>query len=415
MGSRMHLTKRTIGALPLPSSGQEFYRDDQRKGLAVRVTAGGTKSFVLEKLVYRRVRRITLGRCGEISVEKAWQNAQKMLGQIADGLDPVAERKKAKAASVTLDDAFREYLKQRNLKPKSIADYSRAVSIAFSDWRRRPLTSITREAIARRFNRLRDENGPAWANLCMRLLRAIFNFANGKYADDRGQSPFAANPVKVLSETKAWAKVDRRRTVIKSHELANWYQEVQRLSNTTIRDYLLLLIFTGLRREEAARLRWHDIDLKGRTLTVSDTKNRRPHTLPLPGFLHGMLGSRHDSIDGEFVFPGDGSRGHLVSAKKSKAKVIDATGISFSLHDLRRTFTTVAESLDISAYALKRMLNHSDGSDVTAGYIVPNVERLREPMQKVADYLMRAMKIEATKLYGFADQPNDRREAVHSA
>jgi integrase len=349
MGQPMHLTKTAIEKLPRPTVGQEFYRDDVRKGLAVRVTAGGTKSFVLEKLVYRRVRRITLGRCGEISVEKAWQNAQKLLGQIADGLDPVAERKKAKAASVTLDDAFREYLEQRNLKPKSIADYNRAVSIAFADWRRRPLTSITREAIARRFNRLRDDHGPAWANLCMRLLRAIFNFANGKYADDRGQSPFAANPVKVLSETKAWAKVDRRRTVINSHELASWYQEVQRLSNTTIRDYLLLLLFTGLRRQEAARLRWRDIDLAGRTLTITETKNRRPHTLPLPDFLHNVLASRLHSIGGEFVFPGDGARGHLVSPKKSKAKVIEATGISFSLHDLRRTFTTIAESLDIPA------------------------------------------------------------------
>src|SRR5262249_27116072 len=157
------------------------------------------------------------------------------------------------------------------------------------------------------------ENGPAWANLCMRVLRAIFNFANGKYADDRGQSPFAVNPVKVLSETKAWVKIDRRRNVIKPHDLADWYQAVKNLGNATIRDYLLLLIFTGLRREEAARLRWQDIDLTGRTLTVADTKNCRPHTIPLPDFLHAALTARRDTSGGEFVFPGEGARGHLVS------------------------------------------------------------------------------------------------------
>jgi integrase len=411
----MHLTKTAIEQLPPPTEGQRFYRDDTRKGLAVRVTAGGTKSFVLEKLVYHRVRRITLGRCADISVEKAWKNAQKLLGQIADGRDPVAERKKAKAASITLGGAFREYLEQRNLKPKSVADYNRAVSVAFADWQHRPLTAITRETIARRFNQLRDENGPAWANLCMRVLRAIFNFAHAKHADDRGQSPFAANPVRVLSEMKAWVKVDRRRTVIKPHELADWYQAVQDLSNTTIRDYLLLLIFTGLRREEAARLRRQDIDLAGRTLTIVDTKSRRPHTLPLPGFLHAMLRSRCGSIRGEFVFPGNGVRGHLVSPKKSKAKVIQATGISFSLHDLRRTFTTIAESLDIPAYALKRMLNHSDGADVTAGYVVANVERLREPIQKIADYLTRAMNIEPTKLYSFEDKAFATPQSTHAS
>lgn len=289
------------------------------------------------------------------------------------------------------------------------------VSTAFADWQRRPLTSVTREAIARRFKQLRDENGPAWANLCMRVLRALFNFAAGKYADDRGQSPYAANPVNVLSETKAWAKIDRRQTIIKSHELADWYRAVQGLSNTTIRDYLLLLIFTGLRREEAARLRWQNIDFAGRTLTATETKNRKPHTLPLPDFLHAMLAARRDSIKGEFVFPGDGARGHLASPKKSKAKVIEATGVSFTLHDLRRTFTTIAESLDLPGYALKRMLNHADGSDVTAGYIVANVERLREPMQKVADYLMRAMKIEPTKIYSFEDRSRVTPEIAHSA
>jgi hypothetical protein len=76
----LHLTKTAIEGLPSPAVGQAFYRDDIRKGLAVRVTAGGTKSFVLEKLVKRRIRRITLGRHPDISVERAWKNAQKLLG-----------------------------------------------------------------------------------------------------------------------------------------------------------------------------------------------------------------------------------------------------------------------------------------------------------------------------------------------
>src|SRR6516165_7904986 len=102
----MHLTKTAIERLTPPSEGQIFHRDDKRKGLAVRITAGGTKSFVLEKLVGRRVRRMTLGRCNEISVEKAWQIAQKHLGEIAAGLDPVEERKRKEAISVRLDQAF---------------------------------------------------------------------------------------------------------------------------------------------------------------------------------------------------------------------------------------------------------------------------------------------------------------------
>jgi integrase len=399
----MHLTKSAIEKLPLPPVGQVFYRDDTLKGLAVRITAGGTRAFVLEKLVHRRVRRITIGRHGEISLDQARRRAQALLGQIADGLDPTAERKRTEAAAVTLDQVFEDYVRERQPKPKSVADYNRAIHLAFGDWRRRPLSAITREAVSRRFNKLRDENGPAWANLCMRLLRAIFNFAAGKYADDRGQSPFAANPVRVLSETKAWARIDRRRTVIKPHELESWYAGVRRLSNPMIRDYMLLLLFTGLRSGEGARLCWADVDFAGQTLTVPDTKNGLPHTLPLSNFVHDLLASRRRLSGGKFVFPGDGSSGHLITAKKSKKKVVDASGVSFSFHDLRRTFETVAESLDISAYALKRLLNHADGSDVTAGYIVASAERLREPMQKIADFLLRAMKVEPTKIISFEE------------
>jgi len=71
-------------------------------------------------------------------------------------------------------------------------------------------------------------------------------------------------------------------------------------------------------------------------------------------------------------------------------KIKEQTGIHFTLHDLRRTFITIAESLDISYYALKSLVNHkiSNGGDVTAGYIIPNPERLRGPVQKIADYIL---------------------------
>lgn len=74
------------------------------------------------------------------------------------------------------------------------------------------------------------------------------------------------------------------------------------------------------------------------------------------------------------------------------AKVIASSGVSFTVHDLRRTFITVAESLDIPAYALKRLLNHKMMNDVTAGYIMLDIERLRAPMQMITDHLLMQMK-----------------------
>ncbi len=58
--------------------------------------------------------------------------------------------------------------------------------------------------------------------------------------------------------------------------------------------------------------------------------------------------------------------------------------------------TNIAESLDIPTYALKRLPNHANGADVAAGYIVASTERLREPMQKITDFVLRAAGIKAT-------------------
>ena len=71
--------------------------------------------------------------------------------------------------------------------------------------------------------------------------------------------------------------------------------------------------------------------------------------------------------------------------------VTKASGVHFTVHDLRRTFITIAESLDISAYALKRLMNHKMNGDITAGYIVTDVERLRKPMQQITDYILKCM------------------------
>ena len=68
----------------------------------------------------------------------------------------------------------------------------------------------------------------------------------------------------------------------------------------------------------------------------------------------------------EFVFHADSKSGHIEEPKFHLALVAKATGIRVSTHDLRRTFITVAESCDISPIALKALVNHGLGNDVTS-------------------------------------------------
>ncbi len=77
-------------------------------------------------------------------------------------------------------------------------------------------------------------------------------------------------------------------------------------------------------------------------------------------------------------------------------RVVELSGVPFTLHDLRRTFAAIADSLDLPAYALKRLLNRKMNNDVIAGYIMNDVERLRKPMQQIANFMLENMTAEGT-------------------
>ena len=61
---------------------QVFYRDKELKGFALRVTSAGTKSFIVEKIIGKKVRRITLGKYGSLTAETARTKAKILLGKL---------------------------------------------------------------------------------------------------------------------------------------------------------------------------------------------------------------------------------------------------------------------------------------------------------------------------------------------
>jgi len=399
------ITKSYVDKLSTPEADQAFIRDTELKGFAVRITSTGAKSFILEKRIDGKVKRLTLGRYPELTAEQARKEAHKLLGHIAVGRNPAAEKKQEALQGTTLKQAFDDFVKTRkNLKERTLYDYRRVMAVAFADWQDKAITGINKDMVSKRHNKIGVERGEAYANLSMRFLRALFNFAIAQYEDGNGHSILRENPVMRLTQTRAWYRVDRRQTVIKPHQLSPWYEAVMSLKqdqisnqSAMVADYLLFLLFTGLRRQEAATLKWSNIDLDDRSFTLTDTKNREPLTLPLTDFVFDLLQSRKAVTDSEYVFAGDGKKGYLIEPRRQVQKVIQLSEVSFTLHDLRRTFITIAESIDISAYALKRLVNHKMTNDVTAGYIISDVERLRKPMQQISSQLLRYFKIKDDK------------------
>lgn len=406
---RIPFTNTVLAALPRPAKGTRTeYRDDGMPALVLRVTAEGMRTFAVVgwSKAKGNATRVTLGafmKPGDPSrhmgVEQARKKAAAVLAALAAGSDPNADKREAQAEGMTLQAALATYLKANTrLKPRTREDYADVLREFCADWLRKPLADLTRDMIQRRHAKHGAERSKARADNAVRVMRALFNYAG--IAPNPASSPKkrrAGQPGSFLFD------VPRKRTRLKDHQLPVWWEAVTGLQGhrsdsgaDTASDLLQFLLLTGLRAGEACALSWAYVDLRDGVIEVPDTKNRDPHLLPLSNRLSAIIARRAAAKAGPYVFaaksnpkspyPYDTLRGWFQT-------VGDECGIRVTAHDLRRTFASIAEELDISASTVKRLLNHRTGrGDVTEGYIVPSAERLRGAMQRIEDRILEIAK-----------------------
>lgn len=229
--------------------------------------------------------------------------------------------------------------------------------------------------------------GAATANREMRFLRALYNFAKGYFEDEAGRPLVVENPVQKLSDVQAWKEVRRRQTMIFRKELNKWLAGVYSIRNDATRDMALLLWLTGCRVGEARQLRWSDVDLEGGMITFRNTKNGTDYILPLSRFLWDMLLMRRARapLGNQFVFPGQRRGQPMGNNYKAYTDMCKEIGCAWKFHDLRRGFISLAVMLDINEMTVKRLVNHSQRNNVTAGYVVWDPEDLRPAMERITE------------------------------
>ncbi len=407
------ITKSVVDGLTArPGELQSFFWDPELQGFGVKVTSSGMKSYVVK----RRNHRMVIDRASVISVEEARQRAVEFLADVGRGANPIAvRRREAEQARVqerqelSVRGVWEEYrAAKRQLRARTIGEYDYALRTYCADWFDRPLSALTKSFIAEEHTRIRElvargarsrlVTGNSTANGVMRIVRALWNFA----AEQELVSGLGRNPVGTLSANKAWYPEVVRNDYIPLVDLPVFFRAIgeyrspQLEDDRSMGDLVLLMLFTGLRLNEARSLRWAHVDSRRGLirLAADETKAKRPLDLPLSEYVGALLAAR--PRDSEWVF--QGARHHVVDprpALRHAARALavhhgsaDVRAYYVSPHALRRTFVTVAESCDLSAYTVKALVNHSFGSDVTAGYIGRDYSRLRDGAQRVADRLL---------------------------
>ena len=184
----------------------------------------------------------------------------------------------------------------------------------------------------------------------MRVLRALHN--NVAYLSTDAALP--PNPVRLKG---SWHKPPPRKGHVRADQLAAFHDAVLGLPSPVGRDLILFLLFTGFRRREATTLRWSDVDFDAKVirLAAATTKSKRTLELPTSDLVLDLLKRRREVGDAGWVFPANSKSGHVEEPRHFLEQVAKATGIEVSVHDLRRTFVSVAESTEMSVYALKAL------------------------------------------------------------
>src|SRR5215831_14225058 len=270
------LTKLVIDETPFPSAGQVFVRDSELPGFALRVTKG-RKSFILEKRIRGRMRRLTIGPYGPLTVDQARKIAATHVGAIAQGEDP-AQVRQDQLHEPTFGDLTEQYLAWHVPRKRSARDDRGMLQTHLAVFRTRKLTDLSRNDVARLHAKI-GETAPYRANRVVALLRKMFNLARdwGLYT---GENP--ATRIQLFPE-------ESRDRFVQPEELPLLFRAIAEEPDLALRVFFLTALLTGARRGEVLAMCWDDVNLARAVWRIPHTKAGRPHLLPLPQALVNRL------------------------------------------------------------------------------------------------------------------------------
>ncbi|MBJ7556995.1 tyrosine-type recombinase/integrase [Marinomonas spartinae] len=388
---KIRFTKEVLNAVE-PSNQRQRIKDAKVEGLVLEVLPSGRKSF----RVYKRVKgqkspvNVTLGQYPSLTIENARKLALSTLEKIAHGINPNEQAKVEAKAQITLHEVFHDYLSQKELSQSSLRGYNQIFNTYLNDWHTTPIANLTETMIKERHSSL-SCTSRAQADYCMRVLRALFNFAQFEYKDSQDRPIYLYNPVKILSHKRQWNHVPRKQTRLTHTEIKKLLETLEVMRQETdpftfaVCDFVEIALFTGLRKSELLCLKWEDVDFNEQTFSLTETKNGEKLELPMSNHLLTIFQRRREHTDNDYVFQAENDYGYIREPKKVIQKIEKQSEVNFTLHDLRRTFTSIAEQLRVGTYTLKRLLNHKTGrNDVTAGYTILTAKELSKATEEIS-------------------------------
>ncbi len=348
------------------------------RGLMLDVTPAGVRTFYMRKKLKGKTIFNNLGKFPTMTIEQARKKACEAINKVEDGINP-NQLKRAASQEATLQDLFDEYI-ERHAKHNTktwqdmVANFRRyALPLAG-----KRLSEVTRDDASRFQLKLRKEKGVYTANRTIQLLRAVFN-KGAIWGRCSKENPFDGGLVDIKNEQK-------RNRFLREDEAAKLIIAARKRGDA-IGDFVLLALYTGVRKSNVLAMRWEHINMTAKTWTIphSEMKNQQGQVIILQDAELEILNRRKQEqlnkrIISPFVFHGTGTKTkHLADPKKGWYALRKEAGVEdCTIHDLRRSLGSALANHNFNLSVIKHALNHKDIKTTAAVYAHVNDEAARQ-------------------------------------
>ena len=445
------LTASLIAALRCPDGKQQaFLRDAVTKGLRVRVTASGAKSYVFESKVNGKTLRQTIGNPDAWTIEAARAKANRLRVLVDEKTDPRdLMRKQLEAAelarieaeadvqtqaaqAITVSMAWVRYVAERR-QHWGDRNYSDHMSMSHEGGMvRKRLAGVTTKPgplaplMGIRLMDLDAKTLEAWAieeaktrparvRLALRLLKAFLRWAGAEPDLADKANPAAASAKKAR---EAAGKARPKDDVLERGQLAGWFNKVRSISNPAISAYLQTLLLTGARPGEVLGLRWDDLNSQWRGMTIRD-KVDGERVIPLTPYVWSLLSAlprrnewvfssaraisrdpkhikrreRYHATQGTTPPVGTATQasksGRLMDPYDAHRRACMAANLEgLTLHGLRRSFASLTEWLEVPTGVVAQIQGHKPSATAEKHYKRRPLDLLRVHHERIEAWIL---------------------------
>jgi integrase len=324
--------------------------DTDQRGLYIRVTPKGTKSFVAVAtgLDGKQIWKV-IGHADIMPLEGARQKAREIIKAIKTGAD-TAGPQSFKAVS---DQWLKRHVEKKALRSAD-AIRGHLTNHILPAWSGREFTTIRRVDVAKLLDQIEDSSGPVAADA---VLNTIGNISRWYATRHEGY----ASPV-VKGMRRSNPKERARDRILSDEELRAVWKQAE--ANGAFGTFIRLSLLTGQRLSKVAGMRWDDVSIDGVWHIPSEKREKgNAGDLELPQIAINIIQAQHRFADNPYVLAGRG-KGHINGFSKAKkafdAKVVGAGAElePWTIHDLRRTARSLMSRAGVDFHIAERTLGH---------------------------------------------------------